>query len=322
MINPYELLNKLKDKKPDGYFVRRDGKQLPRYSEFYNLAKEYCLFSAPGFAKTEEEFIRKVKKRIDRVKDILDLVKKVGGFEKGIKVVDLAAGLGIESLALSYYLNADVIAMDKVIKFKDSYNEQKIRNWLKGVYDFVGWKYSPSDSIEELYTQKNVKWVRSSAEQMNLPKNSVDMVFSLNAIEFFDDFNKTFSEIYRVLKPGGTLYARWSNFYSLVGCHHPGLVDIPWAHMLLAPDEYYDYLCNFEKDANITDYIKDLRRLTLMDWKKTILSLNWEVLRWEYLSNIKEDSIPSFVLNSKPDGLSVDDLVADCIMVVLKKKPR
>jgi ubiquinone/menaquinone biosynthesis C-methylase UbiE len=49
------------------------------------------------------------------------------------------------------------------------------------------------------------------AEEIPFPDNSFDHVACISALLYFDDASKAFSEIQRVLKPGGRLYVRTVN---------------------------------------------------------------------------------------------------------------
>ena len=319
MMEMTDVLEKLKALKPDGYYVRRDGVRIPKYEQFFKLMMEHRILSSSGIARTEEEFITKMTKRVNRVKRSLKRLKEYGNIKKKIKVLDLAAGLGIESLILSHYLKAHVTAVDRTIRFLAHHNKNKIRCWLKHTYDSLGWECPDSASLEELYTQKRVKWVRSKAEDLCVEDNSIDLVFTLYAIEHFNDVDKAFKEMYRVLKPGGVLYAQWSNFYSLEGCHDEGLVDIPWAHVLLPQDEYSDYVYGYRKDLDEESIDLNIQRLTLIEWEKIVSSLNWEMLFRENISCIENNLIPAFVIENKLDNVSVEDLMVDGLVVILRK---
>lgn len=51
--------------------------------------------------------------------------------------------------------------------------------------------------------QHNMEYVESSEKKIDLPTDSVDIMFTLNAMDHVDDFEAMCSEILRVLKPGG-----------------------------------------------------------------------------------------------------------------------
>jgi ubiquinone/menaquinone biosynthesis C-methylase UbiE len=320
MMEAMDILDKLKRQKPDGFFTRHDGQILPQYTMFHDLMKKCNLYHSRGIAQKKADYARKVDGRLVRIRKIL---KKIGTFinvEDKLRVLDLAAGLGIESLALSHYLKTEIIALDRTIRFFDYPDKYCIRKWLKHTYDAIGWDWNTSASLRKLYLQKNIRWIRSNGEKLPFEDNSINFVLTLNAIMFFRDIVGTFKEIYRILKPGGIIYVRWTNFYGLDGCHTPGLVDIPWAHVLMSADEYYEYLATFlGNQPELMEDVKNIQRLTLADWQKAIFSAPWERLSWNYRTDLNEELIPSFVIKNKPEHLSVEDLLTETITAILRK---
>ena len=49
----------------------------------------------------------------------------------------------------------------------------------------------------------NMEYVESSEKEISLPDNSVDIMFTLNAMDHVDDFDAMCNEILRIIKPGG-----------------------------------------------------------------------------------------------------------------------
>lgn len=75
--------------------------------------------------------------------------------------------------------------------------------------------------IKILKNKKNIKLYNSKGEKIPLKDNSVDIVFSTNALDHCDDPSKVLSEIYRVLKPGGKLYCSLHLLYSVYTLFSP-----------------------------------------------------------------------------------------------------
>jgi ubiquinone/menaquinone biosynthesis C-methylase UbiE len=75
-----------------------------------------------------------------------------------------------------------------------------------------------SNRMELGSLKKNYKIIQMNAEKLDLPDNSIDMVWSWGVIHHSANTEKVLDEIHRVLKPGGTakimVYHRgWWNYY-------------------------------------------------------------------------------------------------------------
>lgn len=62
-----------------------------------------------------------------------------------------------------------------------------------------------ADSFQNVITSHNMIYVKSTEKVIPIPSDSVDVMFTLNAIDHVDDFPAMCSEILRILKPGGLL---------------------------------------------------------------------------------------------------------------------
>ena len=116
--------------------------------------------------------------------------------------------------------------------------------WLaKRVRTVVGYDVE-SGSVEQanlaLAAQglTNCRFVSSPDGRLPLPDSSVDAVFSTDTFEHVMDLNLAYSEIFRVLRPGGALRTVFGPlFYSPFGYHLHWACQVPYAHLLfgLAP---------------------------------------------------------------------------------------
>lgn len=81
------------------------------------------------------------------------------------------------------------------------------------------------DEFKKLYKGDNInkKYINAFNENIPLDKNSIDVVFSTNALDHANDPDKCLSEIYRVLKPGGY-------FYLWTSCREKSKTDIVHSH--------------------------------------------------------------------------------------------
>ncbi len=83
-------------------------------------------------------------------------------------------------------------------------------------YHVVG--LEPDRSMRDRALKKGLRCVEGRAEEIPFPDGSFDAILSVTALEFFEDKEKAFSEMFRVLREGGkivlgTLTGRWREFY-------------------------------------------------------------------------------------------------------------
>jgi SAM-dependent methyltransferase len=74
------------------------------------------------------------------------------------------------------------------------------------------------------------------------PSNSMDVVFSTSVLEHVQNLEAAFSEMYRLVKPGGVVIHNYSPYFSHDGGHALGIGDSPWAHVRMKKSEYLRYL--------------------------------------------------------------------------------
>ena len=111
--------------------------------------------------------------------------------------------------------------------------------WLaQRVRSVVGYDVEPS-SIDQankaLATHRatNCRFVSSADGRLPLPDSSVDAVFSTDTFEHVMDLKLAYSEIFRVLRPGGALRTVFGPlFYSPFGYHLHWACQVPYAHLV------------------------------------------------------------------------------------------
>lgn len=113
---------------------------------------------------------------------------------KNCTVLDLGCGTGRDA-----YLLSQIVGEKGAVIGIDMTNKQ-----LEVANEFVDWH---KDKFG--YKKANTKFVKAYIEDLktaNIEDNSVDIVISNCVINLSPDKEKVFSEIFRVLKPGGELY--------------------------------------------------------------------------------------------------------------------
>ena len=139
------------------------------------------------------------------------------------------------------------------------------------------------NSQEEFFSHKQM-----SVTNLEFPDDSFDRIFSVNCFEHVDDMSKAFSEMHRVLRPGGMLFTIFGPIWSSpVGHHtwveHEGVlyhfgkqVFPDWYHLTKSRDELFELLedkYSKEVASKVCQYVydsSDLNRLTDGDFARLL----------------------------------------------------
>lgn len=93
----------------------------------------------------------------------------------------------------------------------------------------------------------NIEWKQENIMEISFPEASFDMVISCETIEHITNPSKAVKELYRILKPGGTLILTCPNYFNLFGiwCIYRWLIGKPfteggqpYVNYLLAPQTF------------------------------------------------------------------------------------
>jgi arsenite methyltransferase len=108
----------------------------------------------------------------------------LGRLEPGERVLDLGSGAGTDSLVA-----AEMVGTKGYVTGIDMTPEMLVKARIAAV---------------ELDT-RNVEFIEAEAERLPFPDESFDVVISNGVIDLIPDKDAVFSEIFRVLKPGGRI---------------------------------------------------------------------------------------------------------------------
>ncbi|SRR5258708_40060761 len=124
------------------------------------------------------------------------------------------------------------------------------------------------------FVKKNLKFKDEDAMNMTFKNNSFDIVVCTHVYEHVPNPKKLFSEIYRVLKPGGACYLAAQNKLWPLEAHHnllflsylpKNLADI-YIRMFRNKKEYYEHPMNY------WELQKALKKFKVHDYTPKILS--------------------------------------------------
>lgn len=100
------------------------------------------------------------------------------------------------------------------------------------------------EGIGSDFRDPRVTYHRQSAEQMSLPSDTFDLVYSVATMEHVPDVRAAFREMARVVAPRGLIYSfaapLWNSRY---GHHFPDdFAEYPWAHLRMTEQEMREWL--------------------------------------------------------------------------------
>jgi hypothetical protein len=137
---------------------------------------------------------------------------------------------------------------------------------------------------------------------------------------------KAFSQIARVVRPGGLVHLSTDPYFSPRGCHKTAIVDIPWAHARLTRKEYARFVDQTEGETQAQRRGRRLETLnpyTIRDWRRKIETEPFDVLEWRTeTSSIAEDLLAEHpdVLETVFPHVEHDDLVNDRLHIWLRRR--
>jgi 2-polyprenyl-3-methyl-5-hydroxy-6-metoxy-1,4-benzoquinol methylase len=104
------------------------------------------------------------------------------------------------------------------------------------------------DIARQKFTSTLIEWSQQDIMAIDYPENYFDTVISCETIEHVPDSRKAITELYRVLKPGGTLFLTCPNYFNLFGiwCLYRRIIGKPFTeggqpfvNYILFPKVYY-----------------------------------------------------------------------------------
>ena len=179
------------------------------------------------------------------------------------------------------------IGSDPAGKFLTYLNQQRELKQAVGI--------NPCISEERSFA--NVKLQKADAREIPYPDSHFDLVTSTSVFEHVQDLDVAVNEMYRVVKPGGYMYAGLGPIWSGVWGHHlwfyhrDKVVDWrthplpPYAHLLMSEDELETWTTDRYQDAElaakITEFVfhsQDQNRLFFSDYEEIIRNSPFEIV--------------------------------------------
>jgi SAM-dependent methyltransferase len=304
-------------------FTRDDGRELEIVDSFRNRVINYRASQTPKNTWDDDDYSRAVEKRLDRNRRLTGTLSGHFGRLNDAEILEIGCGDGINSILLGLHGVKRAVGIDIELRLrKQDEKGESVRRLAGRIMNRVAGKQYPDPGLEDFPAEL----LTMDATRMDFSDESFDIVFSRSVLEHVLSIDELYSEVNRVLRPGGIIYQEIDPFYWLRGCHKRGLVDIPWAHARLTPDEYYRFVLEREgqkaADRRL-ERLTSLNHLSLREWEDLHENGPFEILSWEE----KTSSFAKDVLGEYPEvtstllpGLVEDDLVVGRIRLALRKR--
>lgn len=154
----------------------------------------------------------------------------------------------------------------------------------------------------ETYGDK-IKFIQTKANSIPLPDASVDIIYTIDTVEHLSQIREIFTDAYRVLKPGGTMFVHFQGWYGPYGSHLEDIIPFPWANAVFSMDTLLDVAAHLydSPDYDVACYYVDqkngerkpnpyldkekweefLNHLTIRQFKQLLKTLSFKVEHFE-----------------------------------------
>jgi SAM-dependent methyltransferase len=305
-------------------FVRDDGRSM-RVVEGFNQrvlsAPRTSIQPKPEWTATEYEAAAEKKLRGSR--RLLSQLARWGGDLAGARVLEVGCGAGIDCLLLGLHPVEEVTGIDLELPlFERSERGERARRLTRTVLT----KQGAAKEIDDALRRLPVRFAAMDATRMDFPDASFDLLVSRAALEHVAPIERALAEMARVVRPGGLLRHSIDPFFWLRGCHKGGLVEIPWAHARLRPDEFRRFVAQSEGKATArrrSRHLEGLNQLGLRQWRELFERSPFEILDWREEPSALAQSLldeHADVPETLLDGVTPRDLVHSSIKVWLRNR--
>ena len=124
-------------------------------------------------------------------------------------------------------------------------------------------------------------FVEDDITKSALPDNSFDIISSWETLEHITNIDAAFSNMNRILKPGGIAFHEYNPFFSLNGGHSLCTLDFPWGHCRLNEKDFLRYITEIrpnEYDLASGFYLNSLNRMTTHDLRTASQKAGFKIL--------------------------------------------
>lgn len=270
-----------------------------------------------------DDYEAAAEKKLRQSQSLLAELHRWGGSLDGARVLEVGCGAGIDCFLFGLRPVDRVVGIDLAFPLQEPSDAgERARRLASRVLEKVG----VEDGINATLGRRPVQFVPMDVTRMNFPDASFDLLVSRAALEHVIPIEQALAEMARVVRPGGLLRHGIDQFFWLKGCHKRALVDIPWAHARLRPEEFRRFVAETEGEAKAekrSRHLATLNQLSLRQWRALFEASPFEILDWRE----EPSALAETVLEEHPDvpetlldGVTTRDLVHYSIKVWLRRR--
>lgn len=107
--------------------------------------------------------------------------------------------------------------------------------WQRDAFVGIGAELMEASVVEatRLYGD-HLTFVRSTPTTIPVENEQVDIVYTIDTVEHLSRPYEIFTEVYRVLKPGGTCLVHFNPWLNPYGSHLEDIIPLPWPHAIFS----------------------------------------------------------------------------------------
>lgn len=322
--------NSLSDRFPVmGVYRHPDGEKISLYSGYREYLKPghflahtsergYELF----FRDNGEEYVGKAG--INGAMQFISFIRQNLNIEiKGKKILEVGCGDGSLAYLLAAHGASEIHGIDvEFSKFPFYAKHQEVLR--KIVCELPIMKHKRIEDIEKI--------IRLYQLDIQTPRinEQFDLILSNSVLEHIQDLGAGFKGMHALLKPGGIMVHKFNPFFSENGGHEFCILDFPWGHVRLSPEEVENYLNTYrawekEKAFKIFNREFNAPRLTLDEIDTLANHAGFEIqfaseecsFHWTY------NSLPSRILSQCKrtyPKITWHDLISDRVTRVFSRR--
>jgi SAM-dependent methyltransferase len=306
---------------------------VDRFGNTHELLAEHRSLIKPGWRRVvagerdpagEESAGRRLGEMGARIRLAAGMLATAGCELRGTRVLDVGCGDGAESLLLARSGASRVVATNHGRLHQDGGNGHA------GVARAAIARALAADAGSYLdrpaAAAAPIDFVDDDIACSVLETASFDVVCSWETLEHLPDPLAAFTEMHRLLRPGGWCYHEYNPFFCIEGGHSLCTLDFPWGHVRLSGDDfdrYVETLRPAEADAAKAYYRDGLNRVSLDQMQACCRKAGFEIAFFVPRSRTEDLMALSKPIHDQArrnyPRLTINDLVCRMVRLVLRK---